>query len=205
VKHPQETTGVTAFVPERHGWRVIWGEALANAFDFSRFRLIVDLGGATGGVLEGLIAKHPHLRGIVVELPYSKVSAEAALKASGASKRVSFAACDFFKDPYPAGADLFFMSHIIHDWDDEHCLKLLKRCYKALPVGGVAIVQEFLLNEEKTGSFLAVFQWVGLLPGTSGNQRTGKEIMALMKRAGFSDTETRPIDGEQSIVIGWKR
>lgn len=205
LKNPQGAPGVTAHVPQRHNWRILWGEALARAFDFRPYRLVVDLGGATGGILVGLTAQYLGLHGIVFDLPYSRESASKAIAASEASARVQFVRGDFFADPYPEGADVFFMSHVIHDWDDERCLLLLGRCYEALPVGCPVIVMEFLLNEDKSGSLLAVFQWFGLLSGTPGDQRTGREIMALMAQVGFQDLEIRQVDTEHSIVVGWRR
>ncbi len=109
-----------------------------------------------------------------------------------------------FKDELPE-VDVFFMSHVIHDWDDERCLQLLRRCHEALPSGGVVPVQKYLLNDDKTGSLLGIFQWCGLLFGTNGDQRNADEIAALLKQAGFADTECRAIDHEQSIVIGQKK
>ena len=205
VAHPQKAPGVTAFAPGRQGWRRLWGEALAEAFDFSPYHLVVDLGGATGGALVGLASRYPQLRGVVVDLPYSQESAEAALRESEVGERVRFQAGDFFADSYPEGAEVFFMSHIIHDWDDERCLSLLRRCYEALPAGGPVIAMEMLLDEDKAGRMLGVFQWFGLLRGTDGDQRTGREIAALMEKAGFREMETRPVDSEHSIVVGWKQ
>ena len=194
----------TAFAPGRHGWRTLWGEALARAFDFSPYHCVADLGGATGGVLVGLTGQCPHLQGVVVDLAYSQTTAEAALRQSGAADRVRFHAADFFLDPYPDGVDVFFLSHVIHDWDDDRCLTLLGRCYQALPAGCPVLVQEYLLNDNRDGSLLAVFQSFGLVSGTHGIQRTAGEIATLMTRAGFVRTETRSLDHEQSLVIGWK-
>lgn len=189
----------------RHGWRMLWGEALAEAFDFSPYRLVLDVGGSTGGVLVGLTGKYPDLQGTVMDLPYARASADAAIEESGAIGRVTFHSGDFFEDAYPAGVDIIFMSHIIHDWHDEACLKLLGRCFDALPAGSPVLIQEFLLDEEKRGQLLGVFQWFGLVFGTTGDQRTAGEIGALLERSGFADIESRPIDAEQSIVIAWKR
>lgn len=205
IAHPHQAPGVTAFAPGRQGWRSLWGGALAEAFDFSPYRLVVDLGGATGGVLVGLASCYPDLQGVVMDLPYSQESAAAALQESGVGDRVRFQAGDFFASPYPEGAEVYFMSHILHDWDDEHCLLLLRRCYEALPAGGPVIVMEFLLDEDKAGRLLAVFQWFGLLGGTLGDQRTGGEITALMAQVGFRDMEIRQVDTEHSIVVGWKK
>ncbi|MBT4503359.1 MAG: hypothetical protein HOC74_36855 [Gemmatimonadetes bacterium] len=205
VTNPQGGVDIQAFGTSRHGWRILWGEALATAFDFGPFHKVADLGGATGGVLVGLTGKYPGLKGVVVDLPYSKETAEAAIRQSEADDRVSFFAADFFKEPFPAEVDVFFMSHVIHDWDDEHCLTLLRRCCDALPTGSPVIVQEYLLNEDKSGSLLGVFQWFGLMDGTTGDQRNAAEIAALMEQAGLREMESRAIDREQSIVVGWKR
>jgi len=205
VTNPRGEVDTEAFRPSRHGWRVLWGEALAAAFDFGPFHKVADLGGATGGVLGGLTGKYPGLKGVVVDLPYSQKTAEAAIRNDGAEDRVSFFGADFFKEPFPPEVDVFFMSHVIHDWDDEYSLALLRRCHDALPAGSPVIVQEYLLNEDKSGSLLGVFQWFGLMAGTTGDQRNAAEIAALMEQAGLRDMETRPIDGEQSIVVGWKR
>jgi hypothetical protein len=202
---PEGASGTTAPQPERHGWRIIWGQELAKAFDFSSYHLVADLGGATGGVLVGLTSCYPNLKGVVVDLPYCRRSAEVAIERSGASARVSFWSADFFHDPLPMDVDAYFMSHIIHDWDDERCLVILRRCYEALPPNCPVIVQEFFLNEDKSGSLLAVFQWLWLVIGTAGDQRTADEIADLMAKSGFCDMETRPVDTEQSILIGWKR
>jgi hypothetical protein len=166
---------------------------------------VADLGGATGGVLTGLTSSYPDLRGVVVDLPYCRASAEAAIERSGASGRVRFWAADFFNDPLPPDVDVCFMSHVIHDWDDERCLVILRRCYDALPSNCPVLVQEFLLNEDKSGSLLAVFQWLWLVVGTTGDQRTADEIALLMAQAGFGNMETRRVDAEQSIIIGWKK
>ena len=205
LTNPKGDEDSTAFLPSRHGWRLLWGHSLAEAVDFGPYRTVADLGGATGGVLVGLTERCPHLQGILVELPYSRKTAEAAIRQSQAQERVRFHAADFFRDPLPAEVDVFYMSHVIHDWDADHCIRLLRRCHEALPVGSPVLVQEYLLNDDKTAGLIAVFQWFGLVYGTSGDQRTGPEIEALMAEAGFGETECRPLDHEQGIVIGWKR
>jgi hypothetical protein len=191
--------------PQRSGWRLLWGEALAEAFDFSPYRLVLDIGGATGGVLAGLTGKCPWLRGIVMDLPYARADAEAALAECGAAGRVTFCAGSFFSDPYPEGVDLLFMSHVIHDWNDDDCLRLLRHAHASLPPGAPVLVQEFLLDDDKCGPLLGVYQWFGMLYGTTGDQRTAGEIGALLEQAGFSGIDSRPVDDEQSLVIGWRR
>ena len=119
---------------------------------------------------------------------------------------LTFQTGNFFEDAYPPGADVFFLSHVLHDWGREDCLRLLQRCYEALPTGGVVIAAEFLLNEEKTGPLLAAFQGLHVFySNLEAKQWTGSEIQQMMAEVGFKDGDIRPIDPEQSIVIGWKR
>jgi ubiquinone/menaquinone biosynthesis C-methylase UbiE len=203
LRNPSDEEDETAHAPGRHGWRVMWGRALASAFDFTPYKTVADIGGATGGVLVGLTGMVPHIEGVVVDLPYARKTAEGAIRKSGAGNRVRFHAADVFNDPLPA-VDVFFMSHVIHDWDDETCVKLLYRVHDALPSGCPVLVQKYLLNDDKTAGIVAVIQWFNLMYGTTGDQRNGAEIQKLMRQAGFASTENRPIDNEQSIVIGWK-
>lgn len=204
IGDPEGTKQETrAHNPQRNGWRLLWGEALAEAFDFAPYRLVLDIGGATGGVLAGLTGRCPWLRGIVMDLPYARAEAEAALAECGAADRVRFCAGSFFADPYPEGVDVLFMSHIVHDWNDGDCLRLLRHARAQLPPGAPILVQEFLLDDDKCGQLLGVFQWFGMLCGTTGDQRTAGQIGALLEAAGFGGIESRPVDGEQSLVIGW--
>ena len=107
---------------------------------------------------------------------------------------MSFFSGNFFTGPYPDDVDAIFMSHVIHDWNDEDCLQILGHCYEALPTGSPVLVQ-----------LLGVCQWFGLLSSTSGDQRTSAEVGTLLSKAGFAEIETRAVDREQSIVIGWKK
>ena len=195
-----------AFYPKRHHLRIIWGDCVARAFDFSKCRKIVDLGGATGGHLVGIAKRYPHLEAIVFDLEYNRQGAEEGLAQTDSSGKIAFQTGNFFEDTYPPSTDVFFMSHVLHDWGRDRCMCILQRCYEALPEGGVAIAAEFLLNEEKTGPLLAAFQGLHVFYNNiEAKQWTGSEIQQMMSEAGFQDMEIRPIDPEQSIVIGWKR
>ena len=189
----------------RHHLRIIWGEAIADSFDFSPFTKITDLGGATGGHLVGIVQRFPHLEGIVYDLEYNREAAEKGLATTDDTNRVRFETGNFFEDELPTGTDVILMSHVLHDWGRDRCLTILRRSHEALPAGGVVLTAEFLLNEEKTGPLLAAFQGLHVFySNIEARQWTGSEIAAMMVEAGFSETEIRPIDPEQSIVIGRK-
>jgi len=142
---------------------------------------------------------------VVVDLPYCREEALAAIARSGSSNRVAFWEADVFRETLPSGIDAILMSHVLHDWDDATCIRLLRRCHEALPPDSPLLAMEFLLDEGKMGPFLAAIQWLWLVLGTSGDQRTGSEIADLLAEAGFRELQTLPVDEHQSIVIGWRR
>lgn len=189
----------------RHHLRIIWGRAIAEAFDFSSFSKVTDLGGATGGHLVGIVARYPHLQAVVYDLDYNREAAQEGIASTDETGRVRFEVGSFFEDDLPAGTDVFLMSHVLHDWGRERCLAILRRSHEALPAGGVALAAEFLLNEDKTGPLLAAFQGLHVFYNNiEARQWTGSEVSEMMAEAGFRDTEVRPIDREQSLVIGHK-
>lgn len=193
------------FYPKRHRLRILWGDCVAGAFDFTRFRKITDLGGASGGHLVGIVRRFPHLEAIVFDLEYNREAAEEGLAQTDESGRIRFQAGTFFEDELPPDTDVFLLSHILHDWGRERCLQILRRCREALPDDGAVVAEEFLLNEEKTGPLLAAFQGLHVFYNNiEARQYTGSEIREMMAEAGFARSEVRPIDPEQSIVIGWK-
>jgi hypothetical protein len=118
---------------------------------------------------------------------------------------VEFREADMFQVTLPSEADVFLMAHVLHDWDETTCRGLLRRCHDALPANSPLLVMEFLLDEEKMGPFLAAIQWLWLVLGTTGDQRTGQETSSLLAHVGFLAVQTMPVDDHQSIVMGWKR
>ncbi len=193
------------FYPKRHRLRILWGDCVAKAFDFTPFRMVTDLGGATGGHLVGIVRRFPHLEAIVFDLEYNREAAEEGLSRTDESGTIRFQTGTFFEDELPHGTDVFLLSHILHDWGRERCLRILRRACEALPDDGVVLAEEFLLSEEKTGPLLAAFQGLHVFYNNiEARQYTGTEIQEMMAEAGFARSEVRPIDPEQSIVIGWK-
>src|SRR5262245_4987927 len=107
-------------------------EALANKFDFSKFRTLCDIGGATGLLSIEVAKKHPHLKCTSFDLPPVEAIAKRHIAAVGLSECISTASGDFFRDPLPK-ADLITMGMILHDWNLEKKMHLIRAAYDALP------------------------------------------------------------------------
>lgn len=153
---------------------------------FEGIKVLVDVGGGVGVTLKMITSKHPHIKGINFDLPH-------VLADSPSYPGVERVGGDMFES-VPRG-DAIFMKWILHDWSDEHCSKLLKNCFEALPANGKVIVVEAILPEvpERDISSNIVFQQdlFMLAQNPGGKERTQKEYEALAVQAGFTGCEVK--------------
>jgi O-methyltransferase domain/Dimerisation domain len=172
--------------------------AVAEAYDFSAFGSIVDVGGATGNMLAHILVRHPQPKGILFDRPHVVTAAPALLRARGVDRRVSIQQGDFF-DTVPAGGDAYILSHIIHDWNEGQCLTILGNCRKAMKPGAKLLIVEFVLPEGNTPHFGKLADMVMLaIPG--GEERTAAEYGTLLAAAGLNMTRVIPTASDVSIV-----
>jgi len=172
--------------------------AVAAAYDFSGMNTIVDVGGATGNLLAAILGRNPGLRGILYDLPHVIRDAPALLQARGVADRTTIKSGSFF-DGVPSGGDAYLFSHIIHDWNEAECLKILSHCRRAMtPTSRVMIIEMVLPsdNAPHPGKMLDMMMLVG--PG--GQERTEPEYRHLLDKAGFRLTRVVPTDSAVSIV-----
>lgn len=173
--------------------------AVATAYDFSSLGSIVDVGGGHGLLLATILGKTPGLKGTLYDLDFVIAGAANGPLAPFAD-RCSFAAGDMFAT-VPAGADAYIMKHIIHDWDDERCLKILKACRAAVNPGGRLLVVDSVIapgNAFQPAKFLDLQML--LIPG--GLERTEAQFRALFAAAGWRLTRIVPTMAVDSIVEG---
>ena len=162
------------FLKGMHGFGRISSPAVAAAFDLSRFHRLIDLGGASGHLVEAIRERYPNMEAQVFDLP------EVAKLYPGTI------AGDFFSDPLPA-ADLYSVGRILHDWSDEKIHRLLARISSALPEAGGLLVAEKLLAP---GYISAHMQSMNMLVNSEGRERSAAEYEALLRAAGFSKVES---------------
>ena len=182
--------------------------AVQTAYDFSGINTVVDIGGGNGSQLIELLKANPKMRGILFDLPHVIERAKAACATAGLSGsdvagRIEFVAGSFF-DNVPADADAYFMRHIIHDWDDEKSLTILRNCHRAMPAGGRLLIVESVIppgNEPFAGKFLDLVML--LIPG--GKERTEDEYRTLFAQAGFKLSKIVPTGSEVSVIEAVKQ
>jgi|SRR5579871_2506929 hypothetical protein len=172
--------------------------AVAAAYDFSKFGVIVDVGGATGNMLAHILARHPNCQGLLFDRPHVVAEAPKLLQAKGVANRVRIESGSFF-DTVPAGGDAYILSHIIHDWSEEQCLTILGNCRKAMKPGAKLLLVEFVLPEGDTPHFGKLADMIMLaIPG--GEERTAAEYSALLAKADLKMTRVVPTESDVSIV-----
>ena len=192
------------FLIGMHGFGQLSSPLVVAAFDLSRFRRLVDLGGATGHLAMAACAQYPGLQAVVFDLPDVLPLAREMITASGVAERIGVTAGDFFKDPLPEG-DLFAVGRILHDWTEEKNRVLLRKIFERLPPGGALLIAEKLLAENKTGPTGALMQSLNMLVCAEGKERTLSEYGALLKEAGFTHVQGCWTRGPLDAVLASKK
>jgi len=173
----------------------VTGPIVADTYDFSGFKTIVDIGGGHGSLLAAIITKYPHMRGVVFDLPEVIQSANLG----ELNDKIDFQAGNFFEG-VPKGADIYIIKHIIHDWDDEHCVKLLKHCCDAIPDEGKVLVVEQVITDTPESVFAKLIDIEMLAITPSGRERTVAEFKELFTKAGLKLSRVVPTT-QTSICI----
>jgi len=174
--------------------------AVALAYDFSPCGTIVDVGGGRGALALGLLEAYPHLRGVVFDQPAVAAGARRAIEAAGLADRCEAVGGDFFA-AVPEGGDTYLAKFILHDWDDERCVAILRACRRAVPADGRLLVIELLIPPGDERSY-AKSQDVNMLVNLTGRERTEAEYRTLYEAAGFALTRTIPAHGELHVIEG---
>jgi hypothetical protein len=180
------------------GWTSQVVEAVVAAYDFSPFSDVVDVGGGHGALLAAILKATPAARGILFDLPQVVEGAEPFLAAAGVADRCTLVGGDFFGE-IPSGADAYLLAQILHDWDDEHSVAILRQVRRAMPDHGKLLVVELTLPE---GDAPAFGKWMDLhmLVLLNGRERTARQYADLFRTAGLELARTISIRSGQSIV-----
>lgn len=191
------------FLIGMHGLGLLSSPHVVSAFDLSRFRRFVDLGGATGHLAIAACQRYLNLHAVVFDLPDAVGLAHEIVGSSPVADRIEIVAGDFFADPLP-DADIFALGRIVHDWSEDKIVKLLSKLHERLPPNGALLLAEKLLNDDKSGPRWAQMQNLNMLVCTEGKERTLGEYEALLKGVGFSGVEGRKTPSHLDAVLAVK-
>lgn len=178
--------------------------AIARKFPWEKYWTFADVGTAEGCLPVQVAMAHPHLVGEGFDLPAVRPFFDEYVASFHLQDRVKFRVGDFFKEPLPA-ADVLVMGMILHDWNLDVKMALLKKAYDALPRGGALIVYDHLIDDERRKNIAGLLMSLIMLVETQGGfDYTGADCCKWMREAGFSETRVEQLTGIESMVVGIK-
>lgn len=170
------------------------------AYDFSGFRKIVDVGGGHGSLLAAILAAYPSLSGVLYDLP-GVVEKAQPLQAPGIAERCELVGGSFF-DSVPRGGDCYLLKLVLHDWDDERALRILRNVREAIADDGRVLALEFAVPPGDEFHHSKYMDLNMLVLTEDGRERTEPEFRGLYRSAGFALTRVVPTGSPLSIVEG---
>ena len=176
--------------------------AIARLVDFSADRLFVDVGGGFGGLAAAILAMHPSLHGVVYDLAHATTDAPALLAQAGVADRCRVSTGSFF-DGVPLEADTYLLKSILHNWDDERCVLILRQCRRAMRAHARVLVIERLAPERPVASpddQVIARSDLNMLVSCAGRERTMNAYKALLDAGGLHPRRVQTLDAGYSVI-----
>ena len=175
---------------------------VARHYSFSGVRTIVDVGGGHGVLLEAVLRANPSVRGVLFDRPHAIAGARALVEQAGVADCCELIPGDFFES-LPAGADVYLLKNIIHDWDDERAARILHNCHDAMPDCSRLLLVELVLPARLDASAshrAIVHDDLAMMLGPGGKERNEHEFRELLRCSGFALASVKPIGLGYSIL-----
>ncbi len=173
-------------------------KAVLQVYDFSHFRQLVDVGGGQGALAIALLEKYLHLSATIFDLPQVIAGAHPRLESAGVADRCRLVGGSFF-DSIPAGGDIYLLKDILHDWDDEPAISILKNIRRVMEKKSRLLVIERVIFADKPSAAAKMVD-INMLVMSGGKERTAEEYRRLLAAGGFRLGEIFPADLGISII-----
>jgi len=177
---------------------------IARAWAFSRYHVVADLGGGGGALISAVLKTYPNLHGMLVDREESIDGAKPRFTAEGLDARCQLLAADLCV-AVPAGADVYMLKHVLHGYEDEAAISVLRNCGRVLPANGRLLVIEFVLPEvvDRADPDLErrLMSDLNMLTVTGGKERSAIEWKTLLRSSGFKCLNIIPVSGDLASII----
>jgi SAM-dependent methyltransferase len=173
--------------------------AVVQAYDFSPIRTLVDVGEGHGLMLATVLKANPHMRGVLFELPHAIDGASALLKREGVAHRCELVDGDFFRS-VPESGDAYMLKLVVHDWDDDRALQILRNCHRVMRPKTRLILVDYVLRPGDERDFGKFVDLEMLVLNAGGRERTEPEFRDLLAKAGFELTQIVPTATPKSVI-----
>jgi hypothetical protein len=195
-KHPElDTIYNTAM--RRHSKRI--AQSVLAAYDFHSLNSVADIGGGHGGLLAAILKAYPTHTGILFDQPHVTDNALPYLEKAGVAERCRIVGGDFLNH-IPTGANVLILKNILHNWDDERCITILRNCREALAQGGKILVIEGLMPARAEDNPGMIWLDLWMLAQMGGGERTEKRYREFLAEAGFAFTRALPIASQLWVI-----
>lgn len=178
-------------------------QAIMGAYDFSQARQVVDVGGGSGELLLNIVMSHPKLQGVVFDLPDSISHTADRLSRGGLGDRLKLVSGDIFAQTPPVGADVYLISNVVHDWDDEKSIMILAQCRRAAGETAQVLLVTELLPARVDEAPATIANDFSMLMLTGGRERTLAQYESLFRAADLTLEEIRPLQVANGRRENW--
>jgi ubiquinone/menaquinone biosynthesis C-methylase UbiE len=185
------------------GMTLAVNEAVLSGYDFSPISKIVDVGGGHGSLLASILKTNPEVKGVLCDVPSVIEGAQSRIEAEGLADRCELMPGDFF-EAVPSGGEAYILKWIIHDWDDEKSIIILKNCHRAMTENGKLLLVEAVVPTGSEPHF-SKFIDLNMLVMTGGRERTESEYRRLLEASGFELTRIIPTESPMSVIEAERR
>ncbi len=200
------------FVRALSGWNEwVCGEII-NAYNFGRFKTVMDVGGGAGSLLQRILTAHPQVRGILLDQPETVRMAKPRFQAAGLMERCQFVGGNF-RESIPTGADACVIKHVLRDWDDDGACAILRNCHRAMEPSATLLLIEAVVDPRNGRDRMVKLVDLEMHGIPGGGLRTHAELTALLERSGFRlvrvhgtaipdslIVEAQPVSGDRAIA-----
>jgi ubiquinone/menaquinone biosynthesis C-methylase UbiE len=197
AQHPENAK---IFDDAMTGMTLAGNNALISSYDFSSIGKIVDVGGGHGSLIASILKINPQMKGILFDAPPVIEGARRRIEAEGIADRCEVIPGDFFVS-VPSGGDAYILKSIIHDWDDERAIAILRNCYRVMTKNGKLLLVEAVVPLSSEPHF-SKFTDLIMLVMTGGRERTEQEYRTLLEASGFRLTRSIATESPMSVIEG---
>jgi len=176
-------------------------KAVVAAYDFPGIGTLVDVAGGHGLMIMTILKANRKMRGMLFDLPHVTAGAAKLFRSGGVAKRCQIISGDFFTS-VPEGGDAYIMKHILHDWDDDRAIQILRNCHSAMRHGGKVLIVDAVIPSGNAAHFGKLLDLEMLVLTPRGRERTQAEFRDLLQRSGFKFRRVIPTQTHLSLVEG---
>jgi hypothetical protein len=174
------------------------GHLALQAYDFGRFQRIVDVGGAHGALIAAILARHPHVRGVLFDQPHVVAGAAEVLSAAGVAERCEVVGGSFFEE-VPSGADAYILKSVLHDWYEPEATRILSTCVRAMHDGATLLILEPVVGPPNEDLAVKLSD-LNMFVAAGGQERTAQEWESLLHAVGLSLGRIIPTGGVHQVI-----